>query len=142
MRLPHLHYDSAQLEQTCRQLGFQLVVLFGSRASGKPPPRPESDVDLAVLGATESELWSAYQTLAAVFPEYTLDFASLYTADPLFRHEIMRSGILLYGDPDLFCDYRAYAYRDFMDSADLRSLEEALFKKKMAYIAEQLYGPS
>ncbi|MFZ0256130.1 MAG: nucleotidyltransferase domain-containing protein [Gammaproteobacteria bacterium] len=142
MRRPHLQYDAERLEKACQQLGLQLVVLFGSRASGKPPPGPDSDVDLAVLGTTEKKLWSDYQTLAPIFPGYMLDFACLHTADPLFRYEIMRSGILLHGDPDLFYDYRAYAYRDFIDSADLRNLEASLFKKKMAYIAEQLYGPS
>lgn len=140
MHLAHLQYDRQQLEKTCQKLGFRLVVLFGSRATGKPPPGPDSDVDLAVLGMTEQKLWECYQTLAAAFPGYTLDLTSLRAADPLFRHEIMSGSILLHGDLELFYDYRAYAYRDFIDSADLRRLEEALFKKKMAYIAEQLYG--
>lgn len=142
MSLIHLTYDPEQLISACQQLGFQLVVLFGSRATGKPPPGPDSDIDLAVLSRPEKQLWSCYQILEPVFTGYMLNLASLHTADPLFRYEIMHRGIRLYGDPDLFCDYRAYAYRDFIDSADLRNLEYSLFKKKMAYIAEQLYGPS
>ncbi len=46
----------------------------------------------------------------------------------------MRAGVLLWGDVDDFLEYKVFAYRDFVDSADLRELEEALFRKKMAYI--------
>jgi hypothetical protein len=45
------------------------------------------------------------------------------------------------GDPDLFFDYRAFAFRDFVDSADLRRLEHALFRRKMAWIGKQLDAP-
>lgn len=38
----------------------------------------------------------------------------------------MRSGKLLHGDPSLYCEYKAYAYRDYIDSADLRRLEDRL----------------
>ncbi|MCG6867598.1 MAG: hypothetical protein LJE91_02380 [Gammaproteobacteria bacterium] len=51
----------------------------------------------------------------------------------------MQSGRLLDGDPDLFCEYRAYAYRDFVDSADLFALEQTLFEKKMARIKGLLH---
>ena len=142
MQLAHLQYDRPRLKKICQQLDLRLVVLFCSRATGKPPPGPDSDVDLAVLGMTEQKLWDCYTALAPAFPSYTLDLSSLRSADPLFRHEIMIGGILLHGDPELFYDYRAYAYRDFIDSADLRRVEVTLFKKKMAYLAEQLDGSS
>lgn len=137
-----LYYDSCQLATACRDLGLTLVVLYGSRATGTPPPTPASDLDLAVGGPCPSweHLMTWYRTLSAVFADYDVDLVSLSAADPLFRYEIFRGGRLLCGSLDDFLAYKAYAYRDFMDSADLRQLEEALFRKKMAFIRQELYA--
>lgn len=138
-------YDAERLDAACRDLDLKLVVLFGSRATGSPPPTAESDLDLAVwTGAPNARerFWTLHRALAEAFAGHVLDLVVLDTTDPLFRHEIMRAGVLLWGDQDRFFDYRAYAYRAFVDSADLRALEDALFRKKMAYIRRTLHGAS
>ena len=131
-------FDGEQLSAAARELGLRLVVLYGSYA--KRSAGPESDLDIAVLGCPADRFWGCYKSLSEVFRRYSLDMVRLEDADPLFRDEIMREGVLLQGDPDLFCEYRAYSYRDFLDSADLFALEEALFRKKMDRMKEQLYG--
>lgn len=135
-------YDAHALAQEAQALGLRLIVLFGSWAKGNPPPGPNSDVDIAVLGLADAEFWDGFKALSRAFQDYPLDVVLLEHADPLLRHEIMHKGILLWGDVDLFSEYRAYAYRDFIDSADLFALEEALFKKKMKYLGEQLRDSS
>ena len=127
-----------RLAQVARDMGLRLVVLFGSRAKGRPPPAPDSDVDIAVLGMPVARSQDGFEALSEVFPDHPLDVVRLEDADPLFRQEIMHKGVLLWGDPNLFCDYRAYAYRDFTDAADLFALEKALFWKKMKRLEEQL----
>jgi predicted nucleotidyltransferase len=132
-------YDPARLEAVRAKLGLKLVVLFGSRATGSPPPAPDSDLDLAVLGSRAGpplRSWNCYQELAEVFGGVNLDLVLLHGADPLLRYEIMSRGTLLCGDIDEFLEYRAFAFRDFVDSADLRALEETLFRKKMSYLLE------
>lgn len=140
-----LRYDPALLNAACARLGLRLVVLFGSRATGSPPPSSESDLDIAVLAdpsAPAGAFWSYFQEISAVFPENSLDLVLLNGADPLLRWEVMRAGVLQSGDPDAFLEYRAYAYRDFVDSADLRALEGELFRKKMAYLRSELHAAS
>ena len=131
-------FDGEQLSAAARELGLRLIVLYGSYA--RRSAGPESDLDIAVLGCPADRFWECYKSLSEVFRRYSLDMVRLEDADTLFRDEIMREGVLLQGDPDLFCEYRAYSYRDFMDSADLFALEEALFRKKMDRMKEQLYG--
>jgi len=138
-------YDPDFLGQTCGSLDLRMVILFGSRATGRPVPSAESDLDLAVLGNSpysSKDFHKWYGPLSEVFFSFTLDLALLCTADPLFRHEIFRDGILLYGSLDDYYDKKMLAYRMFVDSYDLRALENALFIKKMAYIREELYGTS
>ncbi|MEA3411760.1 MAG: nucleotidyltransferase domain-containing protein [Pseudomonadota bacterium] len=132
-------FDKKRLSSTTNDFGLGLVVLFGSHAKGRLTPGPESDVDIAVYGCPRDQYWECYRALCEVFGEVDLDLVRLEDADPLFRFEIMQSGRLLEGDPDLFCEYRAYAYRDFVDSADLFALEQTLFEKKMARLREQLH---
>ena len=131
-------FDREQLASAARQLGLRLVVLYGSYA--KRHASAESDLDIAVHGCPAEKFWECYMSLSELFRGYSLDMVRLEDADALFRHEIMRDGVLLYGNPDLFCEYRAFAYRDFVDSADLFALEEVLFRKKMDRLKEQLYG--
>lgn len=133
--------DPDRLAEVCRRLGVRILVLYGSRATGTPVPRPESDLDLAVRlqpGRESPDLWELQEALSEAFPGASLDVAFLRGADPLFRWEVMREGRLLWGDPLDHLEYRAFAYRDFVDSADLRELERTLFKKKMAFIREAL----
>ncbi|GIX47741.1 MAG: hypothetical protein KatS3mg131_1952 [Candidatus Tectimicrobiota bacterium] len=97
---------------------------------------------MAVLDkeAPSADRWrEVYFALAEVFRGYALDLVFLNTADPLFRFEIMRHGLLLYGDRTLFDSYRIFAYRDFVASEDLRRLEGILFRKKMAFLHRCLH---
>jgi len=93
-------YVPAQLEQVARELGLRMVVLFGSRATGRAL-RPTSDLDIAVLDRvvpTWTRWVEVHRALSQVFRPYELDLAFLNTADAFFRLEIMRRGVLLYGD--------------------------------------------
>jgi len=138
-------HDPATLGDACARLRIRLLVLFGSHAGGAPAPGPDSDVDLAIAyqrGAPVPPFRDLFAALSEAFPDRTPDPVHLPDADPLFRWEILRRGRLLYGDVDDFLEYRAFAYRDFVDSADLRRLEEVLFEKKMAYVRERLDAAS
>lgn len=129
--------DRPHLASVASAFGLRLVVLFGSRARGRP--RPDSDFDIAVAGCPQSRFWELSDALQDAMPAgATLDLVRLEEADPLFRHEILRRAELLYGDPDLFCEYRAFAFRDFVDSADLFALERTLLRKKLARLKETL----
>jgi predicted nucleotidyltransferase len=137
-----VEYVPAQLEQVARELGLRMVVLFGSRATGRAL-RPVSDLDIAVLDRavpTWSRWVEVHGALSRVFRPYELDLAFLNTADALFRLEIMRQGVLLYGDRDTFDVYRIFAYRDFVETKDLRRLEDVLMRKKMAFLRRCLHG--
>lgn len=133
-------YDAGMLRGVCERQGIRLLVLFGSRATGMPSPRRESDADLAfsMMPGKVPDTWQIQAGLAEVFSDIQVDLASLAAADPLFRWEIMRDAVLLWGSPDDFHELRAFAYRDFMDSADLRALERILSEKKLERIKERI----
>jgi predicted nucleotidyltransferase len=133
--------DRSILEAACERLGVRLLVLFGSHAPGGLPPGAHSDVDVAVTfepGTPQRPYSEIHEHLAPAFRGAVLDLVFLGQADPLFRWEIMDPAVLLYGRIDDFLEHRAFAYRDFVDSADLRKLERALSEKKMIRVSERL----
>lgn len=124
-------FDSAALAAAAEALGLKLVLLFGSRAVGGFT-HEESDLDIAVLAGDERvSLFDVFAGLAPVFNDDELDVALLNDTDPLFRYEVMSRCELLFGHPDLYAEYSAFAYRAYVESADLRALEEALSRKKL-----------
>jgi hypothetical protein len=95
-------------------------------------------MDIAVLGCHRAVWLNVLTELQNAADCTEVDAVRLENADPLFRHEVMSLGILLWGDEDDFANYRAYAYRDFIDSADLRRLERRLMERKMELIRREL----
>jgi predicted nucleotidyltransferase len=79
--------------------GISSLVVFGSRAAGRP--RPTSDLDVGVLPDTrDSEVRRKLQSrlavaLADLAPEGRVDVVLLDEAPPLLRHRILSSGRLL-----------------------------------------------
>lgn len=123
--------DAQALAAAADALDLRLVVLFGSRARGGAG-HPGSDLDVGVVaGAQRVSLMGVFQALAPAFIGEPLDVAILNDTDPLFRYEVFSRSELLYGDPDLYAEYCAFAYRAFVESADLRALEAALSRKKL-----------
>lgn len=113
-----------------------LVILYGSRATGKA--RPESDIDIAVLGKEPikfNTLVDLNNEFAEIFETKNIDVKSLHFADPLFRYEVTRKGISLYGEAGFYIRFKAYAFRDYNDSRDLLHLKGIVIKKRLENLA-------
>lgn len=136
-----LTFDRSALDAAVGELGLDLVVAFGSRVGGDPMPMEESDLDMCVLDR-QPFTWRRFsdvrQRLSDVFRGYELDLSFLTQADPYFRFEIFRTGRLLGGDPQLYFEQEAYAFKSYVDSDDLRDLERDLFERKLAMIDRAL----
>jgi predicted nucleotidyltransferase len=109
-----------------------LAILHGSAA--KDQMRKDSDIDIGVLGKkviSFDELIELINEFTDVFRTNEVDVKSLHNTNPLFRYQVMRDGILLYGNQRDFNSFKAYAYRDYMDSQDLLKLKRTLIKKRL-----------
>lgn len=132
-------------KEKLREIGerhnLRFIILHGSYAAGTP--RKGSDVDIAVLGnrrigfAEVLELHGAFADVFGDSPERELDLKTLHGVDPLFRYQVTRDGVLLFGSATDYEEFKAYAYRDYMDSFDLRELEFALLKKSIQALSER-----
>lgn len=129
------------LQEIAQSHNLRFIILHGSYAKGTH--REGSDLDIAILGNRPlpmEDIFTIHGELGEIFgdnKERELDLKSLQGVDPLFRFEVLRGGILLYGNQSNYDEFKIYAYRDYMDSYDLRKLESILLKKGIQSLSKR-----
>ena len=116
---------------------LRLAVIYGSYAKDKS--HKASDLDIAVLGKKELDFKTVlelYSEFSDVFRGKEIDIKSLHRVDPFFRYQVMRDSILIYGEPLEYHNFKAYAFRAYMDSRDLLRLEQIMSQKTISYLRE------
>jgi len=115
----------------CKASNIELLVLFGSSASGKT--HPVSDIDIAVkfeYGAEISKLELIYK-LDDLFDGKNIDLVVLGTdTDHLLLYEIFSKGVPLYEKKvGIFDKEKLRAWKLFLDSEKLRGLQKKYLKE-------------
>jgi predicted nucleotidyltransferase len=117
--------DRQRLGETAAAHGVELLVHFGSTATGVA--HAGSDVDLAVLLARVPDSYAQEADLQAVLqsgvPDREVDLVILNRADPLLLKQVTESGRLLYGDPNRWQEFRAYAFKRYQDHRRFLQME-------------------
>lgn len=133
--------QNEELKKTAEKYGLKFIVAHGSYATGRE--HEGSDLDIAILGESSQEtrekILQLHNDFANIFgdgPGRDLDLKTLHKVDSLFRYFVTRNGILLYGNATDYEEYKAYAFRDFMDSKDLRDLELQMTRAKQAMLTK------
>ena len=133
--------EKDRLSKIGKKFNLRFVVLHGSYAKGTP--QKGSDLDIALVRDRRidfDEFLGIQADLACGLGdnrERELDLKTLYDIDPLFRYLVTRDGVLLYGNTTDYDEFRAYAFRDYMDSAELRKLELHMVKAKQKFLTER-----
>lgn len=136
--------DKVCIKKQAFKKGVRFIVLFGSQAAGNG--RENSDFDVAVLTTKEKDL-SGLENYSEILefiseafgiPDYRIDLTNLNKANPFLKYEVVSSGKLLYGDEDEYADFRAGAFKDYIDSQPLFDLEKYLIKKRQRLLGDFL----
>lgn len=129
------------LARVAEQYGLRFVVLHGSFARNAADET--SDIDVAILPRKRLDSEQFFKLRSDLSEAFNLDgrdfdFKTLEMADPLFRYEVVSSGVLLFGDPTDFEEFKAAAFHMYEDARPLFALEQ-LLSKKLQHRLENLY---
>ncbi len=131
----NININTQRIASVARRHHLQLVVLYGSYARGTQ--RHESDIDIAALGATPlsfETLLSLHNEFSDAFPSKEVDIQSLHRAAPFFRYQVMKDGVLLFGDPHLFTRLKVYAIRAHQENFKLRHMRDVLLQRRQRHL--------
>lgn len=106
---------------------IKLVILFGSRATGKAGTR--SDTDVAVyadhaLGLGEKADIGAEVGRMFGISEDKVDVVDLWRAPPLLQRQIASEGKLIYGDAFDLVRFKVLAWKRYLDTGKFRRARE------------------
>ncbi|MFQ6100650.1 MAG: nucleotidyltransferase domain-containing protein [Anaerolineae bacterium] len=125
-----------ELERISHRYGLDLVVVFGSQATGRAAPG--SDVDVAVRmihrdwDDPEIELDLIGELVSALGGDGDVDIAFLNGASPLLLFEVACTGIPVYQrEPTTFFEFQSYAARRYYDHQKLLAWQSSYLEKQV-----------
>ncbi|MEK6591390.1 MAG: nucleotidyltransferase domain-containing protein [Nitrospinota bacterium] len=139
-------YRQLHLNEFAYKNGIKFIILFGSQAD--KTSRERSDFDIAVFTSNTKNIDKLEEYNNVLFgiskilciPDYKIDLTNLNNADPLLRYEITSNGLLLYGNEVDYLSFKSFAFKDYIETKDLRILEKRLIFKRQKLIAEKIYA--
>lgn len=121
MELEKLKPDFKKIAE---KYGIDMLVLFGSQATGKT--HPKSDVDIGYVSSESFELNTLFKIendLSLLLQRDDVEVVNLRRISPVMKKIIADEGVLLYEKkPGTFIGYRMYAFKLYVETKPLREL--------------------
>lgn len=119
-----MNYNVEELKTTCAKHGINMVLLYGSEASGNS--NIQSDLDLGLLLKDDDyNFEEIIKDFMQVFKDNTIDVAILNHGDPVFKFEIISNYKILFCKADeIFLDFYTNTVKQYNDTKKFRILEE------------------
>ena len=130
-----------KIKELAEKYQLKLMILFGSQVKRKGVHKG-SDFDVAYLskkGLSGREIIDLNCDLMEIFQTDKVDLVDLKKADPFLRYEIAQNSQLLYGREMDYLEFKAFAFKDYINHRPLFELRELLMKKRHRSLAKFLY---
>lgn len=118
-------------EKLARKYNLDLLVLFGSRVSGKI--HKDSDYDIGYISNRSKSLEEKIKMEFEVSEDLRIgkiDLVDLKKASPLLMKNVANNSILLYQkESTLYARFKIYALKLFVEAKRLFDLREAVIRK-------------
>lgn len=125
--------DRQLIKKIAQKYSLKLILLFGSRASGKN--YKDSDFDVAYLSKKDLNLSNESKLiieLSPIFKNENIDLVNLKYAPPLLLYAITKNCRIVYEEnPLIFPTTRAYAFKKYIETKPLYEEKFAKLQKKI-----------
>jgi predicted nucleotidyltransferase len=128
MKLEITNKMKNEIRRLTEKNGLDLVVLFGSQATGKT--HSKSDVDIAILARKELDTISLMGEFSRIFHREDVEVVDLSLSSPTMMQAVARDAKILYEkEADIFIKWKSYAWKIWMETAWLRHRRDEKIKK-------------
>ncbi len=132
-----------KIEKLAKKYDLNLLLLFGSRVKYKKFLHEESDFDVAYLSKRElfgKEIIALNCDLMDIFNSDRVDLTDLKNTNPFLRYEIAKNSLLLYGKEMEYLEFKAFAFKDYINHKPLFGLTTVLIRRRHQLLKEKMYG--
>ncbi|MBU4480926.1 nucleotidyltransferase domain-containing protein [Patescibacteria group bacterium] len=130
-----------KLKELAEKYQLKLMILFGSQV--KERFHQESDVDVAYLSKKDlsgKEIIALDCDLIDVFSQDRVDLTNLRQDNPFLSSEIAKNSQLLYGKEMDYLEFKAFAFKDYVNHQPLFDLTSILIRRRHLLLREKIYG--
>ncbi len=132
-----------KLNELAEKYYLNLMILFGSQVRKQPHQlHQESDFDVAYLSKKDlsgKEIIAFDCDLIDVFNSDRVDLTDLRNANPFLRQEIAKNSQLLFGEEIDYLNFKAFAFKDYINHKSLFDLGSILIRRKHELLREKIY---
>ena len=135
--------QNRKIEEIAEKYDLKMLLLFGSQAKDKKFLHKESDFDVAYLSERAlggKEIIDLNCDFIDMFRCDRVDLMDLKRAKPFLRYEIAKNSKLLYGNEIDYLEFKAFAFRDYINHGRLFEIEDLLINRKHQLLREKIYG--
>ncbi|MEK7103796.1 MAG: nucleotidyltransferase domain-containing protein [Patescibacteria group bacterium] len=136
-----LKVNKKEIEKIAQKYNLEMVLLFGSQVNGRA--KPDSDIDIAYSAKkllSTNEKIDLNNDLGNFFKKDIVDQVDIKNANPLLLYEISQNSKLIFGKKIGYLEFKALAFRNYIDSESLFKLEGLLIKKRHKELGKLIYG--
>lgn len=130
--------DKNKIAEISKKHNLDLVVLFGSQATGQT--HKKSDVDVGYLSRRDIDYREAYDVtveLARIFKNPDVEFVNMRNISPELKKQVADQGVVLFEEnSNMFDMFSMYANRLYMETKPLRVYRESYIKNFLKSYAQ------
>lgn len=127
-KIPSIGEIKDRLSPILKDEGLELVLAFGSVASGKV--HKQSDIDLAFLFDRPVDILRLTNRVIKLLHTDNVDIVDLKRASPILRFSAAKNGRLLYEKmPGVFNMFYSLAFRMYIDTKKLRDAQAITIRR-------------
>lgn len=131
--------QTKQVEKIVKKRGLDFVVFFGSQANGNT--RRNSDLDIAVRdkkNETYKRFGQLFNDFSEIFRGINVDLRFINGCEPVFLYNVFVNGKFIAGNLQNFYHYKAFAYKNFVDSKSIFELKDKLLRRRQKYLNKMI----
>jgi predicted nucleotidyltransferase len=127
-----------EIQSFCKENNIELLILFGSHASGETDPASDIDVAIKFKWGNEISKLELIYKLDDLFNGRSIDLVVLTAdTDPLLLYEIFFNGRSLYEeDQGIFEKEKLRAWKLYLDTEKLRVMQKQYLKKFVEKVSD------